>query len=203
MYTVVRENERSYGIDLISLINDISQRYTLQIKKAGGERTISTGRNTRMFPDVILYGDAERTRILQGWELKLPNTLITDEDFIKDAQRKANSLGLNSCFIWNFTSGVLYVKDEGNNFQVAKQWNDTNHIRSRADVETYRNDWEQTIEDIIIDLNQLFLNGDIFGSSLGGVISDSAVVTIIERNKSLVASELRNNANTNAIMGAI
>ena len=202
MYTVVRENERSYGIDLISQINDISQRYTLQIKKAGGERTISTGRNTRMFPDVILYGDAERTRILQGWELKLPNTLITDEDFIKDAQRKANSLGLNSCFIWNFTSGVLYVKDEGNNFQVAKQWNDTNHIRSRADVGTYRNDWEQTIEDIIIDLNQLFLNGDIFGSSLGGVISDSAVVTIIERNKSLVASELRNNANTNAIMGA-
>lgn len=202
MSTVVRDNERSYAIDLISQINDLSQRYTLHIKKAGGERTISTGRNTRMFPDVVLYGDAERTRIIQGWELKLPDTLITDEDFIKDAQRKANSLGLNSCFIWNFTAGALYIKDESGNFQVVKQWNDTNHIRSRADVEIYRNDWEQAIESIIIDLNQFFLNGDIFGSSLGEVISDSVVVTIIERNKSLVASELRNNANTNAIMGA-
>lgn len=202
MSTVVRDNERSYAIDLISQINELSQRYTLQIRKAGGERTISTGTNTRMFPDVVLYGDAERTRILQGWELKLPDTLITDEDFIKDAQRKANSLGLNSCFIWNFTSGVLYIKNEEGNFQVVKQWNDTNHIRSRADVETYRNDWEKTIENIVIDLNQIFLNGDIFGSSLGEVISDSVVVTIIERNKSLVASELRNSANTNAIMGA-
>jgi hypothetical protein len=74
MSTVVRDNERSYAIDLISQINELSQRYTLQIRKAGGERTISTGTNTRMFPDVVLYGDAERTRILQGWELKLPDT---------------------------------------------------------------------------------------------------------------------------------
>ena len=43
-----------------------------------------------------------------------------------------------------------------------KQWNDTNHIRSRADVELYRNDWEHTLENIIIDLNQFFLNGDIY-----------------------------------------
>ena len=110
MPTIVRDNERSYAIDLISQINDLSQRYTLQIKKAGGERTISTSRNGRMFPDVVLYGDAERTRIIQGWELKLPDTLITDENFIKDAQRKAISLGLNSCFIWNFTAGALYIK---------------------------------------------------------------------------------------------
>ena len=202
MPTIVRDNERSYAIDLISQINDLSQRYTLQIKKAGGERTISTSRNGRMFPDVVLYGDAERTRIIQGWELKLPDTLITDENFIKDAQRKAISLGLNSCFIWNFTAGALYIKDECDNFQIVKQWNDTNHIRSRADVELYRNDWEHTLENIIIDLNQFFLNGDIYGSSLGEVVSDSIVVTIIERNKSLVASELRNNANTNTIMGA-
>ena len=202
MPTVVRDNERSYAIDSISQINDLTRRYTLQIKKAGGERTVSTSRNTRMFPDIVLYGDDERTRIIQGWELKLPDTIITDEDFIKDAQRKANSLGLNSCFIWNFTSGVLYIKDKDDNFQAVKQWNDTNHIRSRADVETYRRDWEQAIENIIIDLNQFFLKGDILGTSLGEAISDSVMATIIERNKSLVATELRNNANTNAIMGA-
>ena len=202
MITLVRDNERSYGIDLISLINDITQRYTLQIKRAGGERTISTSKNRRMFPDVVLYGDSERTRILQGWEIKLPDTLITDETFIKDAQRKAISLGLNSCFIWNFTAGVLYIKDEYGNFQVVRQWNDTNHIRSRDDVDIYRTDWERVIENIIIDLNQFFLDGEIFGSLLGEVISDSVVATIIKRNKSLIATELRNYSNTNAVMGA-
>ena len=202
MPTVVRDNERSYAIDLISQINNITQQYTLQIKKAGGERTISTGRDSRMFPDVVLYGDLERTKIIQGWELKLPDTLITDEAFIKDAQRKANSLGLNSCFIWNFTAGVLYIKDNHGSFQIARQWNTTNHIRSRADVETYRTDWESEIESIIIELNQFFLNNDISSSELGEIISDTVIATIIERNKSLVASKLRTSATTNAVIGA-
>lgn len=202
MPTIVRDNERSYAIDLISQINNITQQYTLQIKKAGGERTITTDRNSRMFPDVVLYGDSQRTKIIQGWELKLPDTLITDETFIKDAQRKANSLGLNSCFIWNFTTGILYIKDEHGNFQITKQWNDTNHIRSRADVKTYRADWERTIENIIIEINQSFLNADILSSELGEIISDTVIATIIERNKSLVASKLRENSVTNAVIDA-
>lgn len=31
-----------------------------------------------MFPDVLLYGDENQTQILQGWELKLPDTPITE-----------------------------------------------------------------------------------------------------------------------------
>lgn len=202
MPTVIRDNERSYAIDLISHINTLAQQYTLQIKKAGGERTISTGRNNRMFPDVVLYGDIARTKILQGWELKLPDTLITDEVFIKDAQRKAISLGLNSCFIWNFTAGVLYIKDRAGVFQIAKQWNATSHIRSRPDVATYRTDWEQAIKEIILELNQYFVSGEITSASLGEVISDSVIATTIRRNKSLVADELRTRCTSNAVMGA-
>ena len=52
-----------------------------------------------MFPDVILYGDRSQTVFLQGWELKMPDTLITDSEFINDAQRKARNLGLNSTVI--------------------------------------------------------------------------------------------------------
>ena len=54
MTTIVRDNERSHAIDLISLINQSTMQYDLQIKKAGGERTISTGRSNTMFPDVVL-----------------------------------------------------------------------------------------------------------------------------------------------------
>ena len=202
MTTIVRDNERSHAIDLISLINQSTMQYDLQIKKAGGERTISTGRSNTMFPDVVLYGDLQRTKILQGWELKLPDTLITDETFIKDSQRKANALGLNSCFIWNFTSGVLYVKDEHGVFVVKKQWNNTNHISTRTDVETYRDDWEPLIKEIILEINQFFLTGEITGSTLGEIISDSVVATIITRNKGIVADFLAHNVIRDTIMGA-
>ena len=73
-----------------------------------------------MFPDVILYGDIEQTVILQGWELKMPDVAIEDEMFIKDAQRKARALNLNSCLIWNFTYAVLYIKDENDKFKYCK-----------------------------------------------------------------------------------
>lgn len=128
MATVVRRNERSWAIDLISKINLIAKNNDLVIKKAGGENTISTGRGNTMFPDVVLYGNVEQSVILQGWELKMPDVPIEDETFIKDAQRKAIALNLNSCLIWNFTYAVLYVREEGNSFKKIKQWNATNHI---------------------------------------------------------------------------
>ena len=152
----IRANERSWAISLISDINIILSKNKLKIKRAGGEKTISE-KNFRMFPDVILYGDENQTQILQGWELKLPDTPITDEVFIHDAQRKANSLGLNSCFIWNFTVGVLYLKDDHGNFHIEKSWNDTNYIHSREDVETYKENWLSIIEKIILELNEFFL----------------------------------------------
>jgi hypothetical protein len=213
MYTIVRDNERSYAIDIISFINSVASKYNMYIKKAGGERTISVKNELNlkvaeneesvildkninyvkkiMFPDVILYGDDKKTKILQGWELKLPDTLITDDTFIKDAQRKAVALGLKSCFIWNFTAGVLYTQNDAGIFKIYKQWNNTNHIRTRNDVEKYRNDWEKEISNILIEINEYFLSGDISGTSLGEIISDTVVSNILLRNKYLVADSLK------------
>lgn len=106
MGTVIRRNERSWAIELIMTINAFVTNNDLIIKRAGGESTISTQINT-MFPDVILYGNKEQSIILQGWEIKMPDVPIEDEAFIKDAQRKAIALNLNSCIIWNFTYAVL------------------------------------------------------------------------------------------------
>ncbi len=202
MPSIVNKNERSWAIDLISIINNMLQTCTLQIKRAGGETTINTGYNNRMFPDVILYGDNAQTHILQGWELKLPDTPITDLTFIKDAHRKAISLGLNSCFIWNFSSGVLYVKDNNGDFNIAKQWNETNFIQSRDDVNVYKNDWEQLLKSILIEINQYLINGYIQSSSLGKIISDTVVATLIIRNKSLVSEALYDASVTDARMKA-
>ena len=201
MSAIVRRNERSWAIDLISKINDIADRSDLKIKKAGGESTIATEHGNRMFPDVLLYGNKEQNDILQGWELKMPDVPIEDDSFIKDAQRKAVALNLNSCLIWNFTYAVLYVK-EGDVFVKKKQWNDTYFIKTREDVGKFRDKWEQLLEQIIYELNGYFISGYLRGYSIGENISDITVSLLIERNKSSVARYLKDKASCDACMDA-
>ena len=188
MEVIINENERSWVIDLISKINFILSSNDLIIKKAGGESTVSTqstGQKKNMFPDLILYGNEEKSVILQGWEMKMPDTPIEDEEFIKDAQRKAVALNLNSCIIWNFTYAVLYIRNENNEFSILKQWNTTSYIRSRADVEIYQSDWEQLLEEIIIELNSYFMSGQLHNAVIGTIVAENIITTLIKRNKDL------------------
>ena len=104
MGTIIRRNERSWAIVIITEIKMMLNGLGLKIKSAGGESTLSVNKKS-MFPDVLLYEDEAQTKILQGWELKMPDVLITDEALIADATRKAKALGLNSFVIWNFTYG--------------------------------------------------------------------------------------------------
>ncbi len=202
MATIIRRNERSWAIELISKINAIASANDLIIKRAGGESTISTGRGNTMFPDVVLYGNKEQNIILQGWELKMPDVPIEDETFIKDAQRKAIALNLNSCLIWNFTYAVLYVRDDKNSFTKLKQWDTTSHIRSRADVETYRSDWEKLLEEIILEVNGYFVSGQFRNATLGDIISESSVTTLIQRNKDIISDDLKATAFRDSVMAA-
>ena len=202
MATVIRRNERSWAIELISKINAIASANDLIIKRAGGESTISTGRGNTMFPDVVLYGNKEQNIILQGWELKMPDVPIEDETFIKDAQRKAIALNLNSCLIWNFTYAVLYVRDDKNNFTKLKQWDTTSHIRSRIDVEIYRSDWEKLLEEIILEINGYFIVGQFRNATLGDIISESSVTTLIQRNKDIISDGLKATAFRDSVMAA-
>lgn len=202
MATIIRRNERSWAIELISKINAIVSANDLIIKRAGGESTISTGRGNTMFPDVVLYGNREQNIILQGWELKMPDVPIEDDTFIKDAQRKAIALNLNSCLIWNFTYAVLYIKDDQNCFTKLKQWDATSHIHSRTDVETYRSDWERLLEEIILEVNSYFVSGQFRNAALGDIISESTITTLIQRNKDAIADGLKTAAFRDSVMAA-
>ena len=151
---IVRKNERSWAIEMISRINSIAKENDLLIKKAGGESTISYDEGKSMFPDVILYEDTNLTSILQGWEIKMPDVPITDEAFVHDAQRKARALGLTSCVIWNFTHVKMYVLNEKNDtFEVAEQW-DNLDIKTRPDVATYYEVWKKTLEEVVLAVNE-------------------------------------------------
>lgn len=188
MGTIIRQNERSWAIEIITQINIMLEGLNIRIKRAGGESTLSVSKKS-MFPDVLLYADTERMKVLQGWELKMPDVLITDETFVKDAERKAKALSLNSFVIWNFTYGKLFIR-EGNQYVEAKVWNGTNHITTRDDVRKHKDEWVPIIRDMIMTINDYFVDGQIAFSPITRVISDNLMSEIIQRNKSIVSENL-------------
>lgn len=189
MGTIIRRNERSWAIVIISEIKVMLNGLGLKIKSAGVESTLSVNKKS-MFPDVLLYEDEAQTKILQGWELKMPDVLITDEALIADATRKAKALGLNSFVIWNFTYGKLYVENENGNFEEAKVWSGTKHITSREDVMTYKAEWLPIIKEIVMTVNEYLVNGIIETSSIVNTVSEGLMTELIQRNKELVAENI-------------
>lgn len=190
MGTIIRRNERSWAIEIISQINVMVQGFHIKIKRAGGESTLSVNKKS-MFPDVLLFEDEGQTKILQGWELKMPDVLITDEAFIKDATRKAFALGLDSFVIWNFTYGKLYIKGTEDSFYEAKVWKGTDYIKTREDVTTYKEEWASVIKDMILSVNDYFVRGEISTASITEVLTDNLMTQVIQRNKDLVAENLQ------------
>ena len=202
MATTIRKNERSWGIELISQINQFADANDLIIKHAGGESTVSEHRGQNMFPDVVLYGDHDLSSILQGWELKMPDVPINDADFVHDAQRKATALNLNSCVIWNFTNVRLYVYDnEKHEFTEKKKWVN-NSIKTRDDVQRYRSKWEKTLQSVLTTVNDYLISGEVRKAFIGDVLSTTSISRLVSENKFSVATHLRECVKRDAIMGA-
>ncbi len=199
MGVIVRRNERSWAIVIISEIRAMLKGLNIRIKSAGGESTLSLNKKS-MFPDVLLYEDEAQNKILQGWELKMPDVLITDETLIKDAARKADALGLNSFVIWNFTYGKLYIKNVQGCFEEYRVWSGTNHIKTREDVAIYKEEWLPIIKDIVMTVNGFLVNGTIVASPIETAIADGLMTEIIQRNKDLVAEKLMLEVSSNMKM---
>lgn len=190
---IIRDNERSWVIELISKINSFLNKYNMRIKRANGEKTLSTESEV-MFPDIILYGDKKRREVLQGWEVKMPDVKINDPKFISDAEKKARNLNLNSFMVWNFSYGALYKKNEENNFIKKRSWSETRHIKTREDVEIYEKEWSKLIKKIIIEINDSFEYNILSSINLEDLISNQIMQKIISKNQITTAAYLKNQA---------
>lgn len=194
------DNERSWAINIISEINYFLRSKSLMIKRAGGETTVSSS-SVRMFPDLLLYSDESMSQLLQGWELKMPDTPISDVTFIKDATRKAKALGLSSFVLWNFSNCNLYTKQSDVSFTILKTWSlNLSHINTREKVSTYESDWKSVLFEVILDVNEYYSTGVIKGNSLELVISENLYNTIILEHKEITAQKLKNDAAANAVI---
>lgn len=133
MSTVPTINERAWAVDLISEINRLASQRCRRIQSAGGEWGVSaTGSGNMLFPDVLLFGDPSRSAVLQGWELKLPETPVTDSALLDNAQEKCRRLGLSSFLVWNARDAVLYRVEDARR-EVVRTWHCA-RVRTRADV---------------------------------------------------------------------
>ena len=172
----VTYNERSWAIDIISEITLFSSKMNKPIKRAGGESTINRGKK-RFFPDVLLYG--EGSDILMGWELKMPDTSISDIDFIENAKIKAEILKLNGFLLWNAKEAVLYLLDN-NEYKPYKNWNTSKGIiKSRVDVERAKTVWVESLHLILKELNSLFEIGTIQSKTVIDSFSDNSIIDFI------------------------
>ncbi len=196
-------NERSWAIDLISHINVFCANKTRAIVRAGGENTLKGEKGKKsLYPDVILFGDQQGIRVRQGWELKLPDTPISDPEFYNNAQEKANRLHVNSFLLWNVDSAILYVRDEnGNHFSEAKQWGPLG-IKNRADVKARESEWLLLLKEIIDTLNNFYDDGKLKSSSPEDILSDNFFSDFLEEYWSITGQSIETQANKSAQLEA-
>jgi hypothetical protein len=183
-------NERSWAIDLIGHIKGVARTGNRPIKDAGGEQTLRTEGGS-LFPDVLLFGDHATAKILQGWELKFPDTSIEDPEFFSNARIKAEALGLDSFLLWNVSSARLFIKDVlKGEYLLAQEWNDLADITSRHAVNGQRARWLSLLNEIIAVLNNMFESGQLEGRPFVEAYRSGGITALIMEHSDLVAEEL-------------
>ncbi len=206
--STLRYNERAWAIDVISIINQHCKQRQQKIVRAGGEYGVS-GQGSVLFPDVLLFGEESGTVVLQGWELKMPDTALTDAEFIHNAQIKAQRLNLTSFLLCNVNEAVLYVQSSSTarsngtsaEFQPLKHWCGTQAM-SRATVQNSSAVWGSMIRQVLDDVNQLFNHGDITPSKPEWVIGDRLWVDFLGQHIASAAAHLKRVAQKKAVFSA-
>jgi hypothetical protein len=195
----VTYNERSWAIDVISEIGLHLANKGWCFKSAGGESTISS-ENSSLFPDVLIFKDQTRNIILQGWELKMPDTPINDAELIRNAIRKAKILQRDSFLLWNVKSAILYSK-QGDSFLILKAWNDVD-INNRREVKPKETLWKSLLHTILSDLNSYFESGVISDEVSTEILAVDAIIDVILENISPTAENIRTNFRRNSRLEA-
>lgn len=185
----VSYNERSWAIDLIGHIKAVVSSQNRAIKDAGGEQTVRTDGGS-LFPDVLLFGDRSLALILQGWELKMPDTSIDDHEFRHNATQKAIALGLDSFVLWNVSHAHLYIR-QGDTYTCKKRWATLAHIQSRNSVVSNRTQWEALASEIISYVNDLFDRGSLEGRQFVEAYRSGGITALIMESTDDVAAALQ------------
>ncbi len=193
---LMKDNERSWGIDLISQINAyalVREKESI-IQYAGGEMSLAKSSGS-LFPDIMLFADRAKTQVLHGWELKYPNTDINDREFYDNARQKAELLGVNSFILWNASIARLFIKDENSDkYNMLKEWSELSYIKTRTDVAFHMGEIQNLLTTILTDLNYFFNNGVLKTERVISSVSGEYITEFILKNVQECAKSLKKGA---------
>jgi hypothetical protein len=172
----LKYNERSWAIDVITEINIYCAARPAFNIHAKGELGLKSS-TTTLFPDVLLFGT---NVVTQGWELKMPDTDINDLELLKNAEKKADTLRLNSFLVWNGKDAALYCKnEESEKFSCIKNWSRPS-LANRAEMERLRSIWISMLHEILIDLEVFLKNGILRPQAGIDVLDETFITRVIE-----------------------
>lgn len=184
---ILKTNEPNWKINLVrEATSYLDQNKNNLINKLEAENSLRVGEKV-LFPDMLLFG--KNNQILQGWELKFPDTHIDDKNFIENAQKKAEALKLNSFLLWNFSVAKLYKK-VNNVWEVIKIWNDLEVIKKREEVKNNLSSSYDMLKKILVDLEYFFLGGDLKGNTICDIISSDEMMEYIIGDTSELKKDL-------------
>lgn len=194
-------NERSWAIDLISEINSYTASVQRFIHRAGGEYTLHETKGKLLFPDVLLFGDNKGTVVQQGWELKMPDTPISDPDLISNAESKARLLGVNSFLLWNGNDAVLYKKDSSDRFHPFFSWPSLG-FKSRAQLHKNKPLWVSRMKEILDFVNDMLSSGSLTLSHPAYLMSENWFAEFLTAYTPSLSAHIRDYCNKNATKAA-
>ena len=171
--------------------------------RAGGEYSLSVHEKRTLFPDVILFGDDQGVRVRHGWELKFPDTKITDDEFYSNAKAKAQRLRVNSFSLWNVNEARLYAscKPASGEFELLKSWEPIG-VHSRNEVKQAEEKWRKLLTQIIDDLNDFFDSGTLLSSTVEKIFDENFLAKVIDEYTATVANSIERKANERAVYDA-
>ena len=153
-------NERAWGIEIISEINRLlsCELAGHPARQAGGEYGTPKAGESTLFPDVLLFGDAKERLILQGWELKMPDTAADDAALLANAAEKAERMGTGSFLVWNGRSAVLHAASGDGHWKEVARWTNP-ELDSRGALAQNPGIWKKTLRAILEYLAGFFTRG--------------------------------------------
>ncbi|MCL0312474.1 hypothetical protein M2S00_05065 [Apilactobacillus sp. TMW 2.2459] len=157
-------NERSEGSKLITSMNNIFYKNNWKMKNAVGELSLksinSDNRYSTLFPDAVIFADENNNEPLIGWEFKMPDVSINDDELYRNALDKANRMGTQVFVLWNFQYAAIYIKKD-NSWPTSP----TKLFDSYSDILTDRKNvqqnfdvWNSQLREVLSYLNKSFIS---------------------------------------------
>ena len=173
-------NERAWGIQIITEINRLVSDKSINycVKSAGGEFGTAKSGAATLFPDVLLFGDVSERLIIQGWELKTPETDINDSRLLANAKEKARRMNTGSFVVWNGRVAILYALNPNDEWREICRWTDP-EITSREALCSAPKVWKATLQSIIQKVDEFISSGSVLAATRTLDQLDSLVTAVL------------------------